>query len=215
MQAWDRYAYVNNNPVRHQDPTGHSVPVPENPWDDLYIPVSDGWDLVAAAACFVACDFLPVHYESYGPGQGAIVGDSLQQSADKSILGLAGTVNLETDIYRFGGSPNGSGVRAPRFGDFDLPHDSSPDMVVGPGPEGGASTFSDPFTSGLSGHYYKISEGTQLPDGLGIVADGIDVVESSQWPPTHHTIYPTTQMTFAEFVDKILNLPWQYKGKIK
>jgi len=24
-QAWDRYAYVNNNPVRYNDPTGHSV----------------------------------------------------------------------------------------------------------------------------------------------------------------------------------------------
>jgi hypothetical protein len=25
MQAWDRYAYVNNNPVRYNDPTGHEI----------------------------------------------------------------------------------------------------------------------------------------------------------------------------------------------
>jgi hypothetical protein len=23
VQAWDRYAYVNNSPVRHKDPSGH------------------------------------------------------------------------------------------------------------------------------------------------------------------------------------------------
>jgi len=25
VQAWDRYAYANNNPVRYNDPTGHQV----------------------------------------------------------------------------------------------------------------------------------------------------------------------------------------------
>ena len=24
-QAWDRYAFVNNNPVRYNDPTGHEI----------------------------------------------------------------------------------------------------------------------------------------------------------------------------------------------
>ena len=24
-QAWDRYAFVNNNPVRYNDPTGHDI----------------------------------------------------------------------------------------------------------------------------------------------------------------------------------------------
>jgi RHS repeat-associated protein len=30
-QAWDRYAFVNNNPVRYNDPTGHYIPGDCNP----------------------------------------------------------------------------------------------------------------------------------------------------------------------------------------
>jgi RHS repeat-associated protein len=37
-QAWDRYAYVNNNPVRYNDPTGHWL---ETAWDILNI----AWDI--------------------------------------------------------------------------------------------------------------------------------------------------------------------------
>ena len=32
-QAWDRYAYANNNPVRYNDPSGHQGCVGKN-WDD-------------------------------------------------------------------------------------------------------------------------------------------------------------------------------------
>ncbi len=43
-QAWDRYAFVNNNPVRYTDPTGHGVdcgvggnePCPDEPPDKTY-----------------------------------------------------------------------------------------------------------------------------------------------------------------------------------
>jgi hypothetical protein len=33
-QAWDRYAYVNNNPVRYNDPTGHKIKEDEDKKDD-------------------------------------------------------------------------------------------------------------------------------------------------------------------------------------
>ena len=92
VQAWDRYAFVNNNPVRYNNSSGHSIP----PWPPLLsninIPVSNGWDLIAGAACFVLCGFLPVHYESYGLGQGAIVGDSQGELAQKSVTLLGATV---------------------------------------------------------------------------------------------------------------------------
>ena len=92
VQAWDRYAFVNNNPVRYNDPSGHSIP----PWPSLFsninITVSNGWDLVAGAACFVLCGVLPVHYESYGLGEGAIVGDSPGELAQKSVTLLGATV---------------------------------------------------------------------------------------------------------------------------
>jgi hypothetical protein len=31
VQAWDRYAYTNNNPIRYNDPTGHMCSDPEDP----------------------------------------------------------------------------------------------------------------------------------------------------------------------------------------
>jgi RHS repeat-associated protein len=88
VQAWDRYAYVNNNPLRYNDPSGHAVPLPPSPFASIYVPVSNGWDLVAGAACFVLCTFLPVHFERYGPGQGAIVGDETLKPVLPFITGV-------------------------------------------------------------------------------------------------------------------------------
>jgi RHS repeat-associated protein len=215
VQAWDRYAYANNNPVRFNDPSGHSVPLPPTPFSNINIPVSNGWDLVAATVCFFAGRFLPVHFESYGLGQGAIVGDTSAQLVEKGVVAFGSAVQLNQSVYRFGGSPNGPnpGIKPPRLDiDFGLPADSPPDTTM-VGPETpplplGVSTYSDPKASGLSGYYYSLPKGTQLPEGLGIVADGKDVLPTSPNPPTHNTIFPTIQMVFKDFVDKIMELPW-------
>jgi RHS repeat-associated protein len=215
VQAWDRYAYANNNPVRFNDPSGHSVPLPPTPFSNINIPVSNGWDLVAATVCFFAGRFLPVHFESYGLGQGAIVGDTSAQLVEKGVVGFGSAVQLNQSVYRFGGSPNGPnpGIKPPRLDiDFGLPADAPPDTTM-VGPETpplplGVSTYTDPKASGLSGYYYSLPKGTQLPEGLGIVADGKDVLPTSPNPPTHNTIFPTIQMFFKDFVDKIMALPW-------
>jgi hypothetical protein len=115
-----------------------------------------------------------------------------------------------TDLYAFG---NQAGPRPPRAGGDIVPNASG--MV---GPEypplpNGASTFSDPNVAPLTGHYHKLPGGTQLPDGLRVIPDGIDVNPASFHPPTHHTIYPSQQMPFDDFVTLFKNLPWQYVGK--
>jgi hypothetical protein len=77
----------------------------------------------------------------------------------------------------------------------------------------GASTFADPFRSRLTGHYHRLPAGTPLPDGLGGVADGVDANPMSHHGPTHHTIFPSVQVSMEQFVELFKNLPWEYAGK--
>jgi hypothetical protein len=116
---------MNNNPIRYNDPSGHEVPLPSFP-SSINIPVNNGFDLIAAVACFFLCGFLPVHFESYGPGQGAIVGDTAAEIANKTTIGLGATI-LDGDISspsgnsadKFNGEPATSGypeVIDPRTG---------------------------------------------------------------------------------------------------
>lgn len=81
--------------------------------------------------------------------------------------------------------------------------------------EGGASAFGDVNQAPLAGHYHTLPAGTPLPNGLGLIADGSDIYQSSRRGPTHHTIYPTRDMSFDEFSRLYQSLPWQYGGKIK
>ena len=78
-------------------------------------------------------------------------------------------------------------------------------------PPTGASTFADIQNIPLTGHYYKLDQGIELPSGLGVIADGKDV--GGVHSPTHHTIYPTRPMTSTEFQEKFLACGWIYVGK--
>lgn len=90
-----------------------------------------------------------------------------------------------TDLHAFG---NASGPRAPREGiDFHVGDDGMVIPQSGPAPHG-ASTFGDPAHAPLTGPYHRIPAGTELPEGFGVIADGIDVLPGSVHPPTHHTI---------------------------
>jgi hypothetical protein len=116
------------------------------------------------------------------------------------------------DLYAFGSKAR---PRPPRIG-IDL-IEVVPGQV---GPENppfptGASTFADPQQAPLSGPYHRLPQGTPLPDGIQVVADGKDVHPGSQNEPSHHTIYPGSQMTPEQFIDAFLGLPWEYAGTKK
>jgi hypothetical protein len=121
-------------------------------------------------------------------------------------------------LYAFGGSPeHNSAPRPPRplieaRGDMAVEGDATVLRQSPPLPQG-ASLFADPGRAPLNGHCYRIDAGTLLPEGLGVVADGRDVVALSPHDPTHHTLYPTRRMPFEEFVRLYLELPWEYAGR--
>ena len=82
----------------------------------------------------------------------------------------------------------------------------------GPLPRG-ASNVTNVENAPLSGHYHMLPKGIQLPEGLGIIADGSDVVPHSPHGKGHYTIFPTRQMTVREFNELYKSLQWMYGGK--
>ena len=74
--------------------------------------------------------------------------------------------------------------------------------------------MNDVTNAPLTGHYYQLDAGTELPDGLGIIQEGCDIFPDSPHGPGHSTIYPTKPMTVEEFNDLYKSLPWKYGGKI-
>jgi hypothetical protein len=62
------------------------------------------------------------------------------------------------------------------------------------------------------GQSHTLPAGTQLPPGLGVIADGKDV--GGTHAPGHHSIVPTQPMTPQEFEDKYTSLPWKKGPKV-
>ncbi|WP_280353757.1 putative T7SS-secreted protein [Nocardia otitidiscaviarum] len=117
---------------------------------------------------------------------------------------------VPTDLHAFG---NATVPRPPRPKDFGV---EDVDAMLHPEAttyRHGASTFDSPEGKPVKGHYHVLPEGTQLPEGLEVMADGRDV--SGPMSAGHHTIYPTRSMTLSEFQDLYASLPWQYGGRIK
>ena len=79
------------------------------------------------------------------------------------------------DLYAFG---NRLRPRPPRVEGVDLKPGQRADIIpnanglVGPDTPGGASLFSDPAQAPVAGHYHVLPAGTELPEGLVLVADG-------------------------------------------
>jgi len=114
-------------------------------------------------------------------------------------------VTVPRTLYAFG---NRQRPRPPRQNkDIAVENDS----VKPTKPPTGASTFGDIQYAPITGHYHQLNQNTELPEGLDVVADGKDV--GGTHSPTHHSIYPSREMPFTEFVEKFLNSGWVYFGK--
>jgi hypothetical protein len=114
-------------------------------------------------------------------------------------------VTVPITLYAFG---NRQRPRPPRQ-NKDIAVEN--DCVKPTNPLTGASTFGDVQYAPLTGHYHKLNQDTQLPEGLNVIADGREV--GGTHSPTHHTIYPSQEMPFTEFVEKFLSSGWVYAGK--
>ncbi len=68
----------------------------------------------------------------------------------------------------------------------------------------GASAFDKPSNAPITGWYHILPKGTQLLDGLAIIADGIDVNPKSPHGVGHHTII---EMTVEKFNELFRSLP--------
>jgi len=193
-QDWDRYSYVHNSPINFTDPTGHDCEA-ERGWLDE--PCGSGANLEGPFVTSAVSD------NPAEDGIGTVTTANIPQQNSSNVT--------SEDLYAFGGST--TGPRAPRAG-TDIPVNGNGNVVPQqlPNPMG-ASSFGDVNNAPLTGPYWKIPSGTDLPDGLQVVADGVDVVPNSTLPETHHTIFPVQPMSFEDFVKFFLNLPWELAGK--
>jgi hypothetical protein len=136
-----------------------------------------------------------------------IVPGAIGRNADEA----AGLVrSLDKDLYAFG---NRTGPRPPRVGVDVVPDANGMLAPQTLSDKMGASTFADPSQAPLNGHYHRLPAGTELPSGLDVLADGLDVTPRSRHPASHHTIFNTVEMTVDRYIDLFRNLPWEYGGK--
>jgi Tse2 ADP-ribosyltransferase toxins len=121
-------------------------------------------------------------------------------------------VKTLVDLFAFGSKAK---PREPRRDDDIYTDDEGNVGPEYPDSACGVSTFANIDRCTLKGHYFLLPAGTELPDDLDVVSDGVDVQPESKQPPTHHTIFPTRRMSWNHFVELIEMLPWQYAGKKK
>ena len=188
------YAYCHNNPVIYVDPSGHDVcPLAVQKYKEKGYSDEDA--------------VIMANYDKLREEQGIDAAERYWKEQTKGSKSGSTTA----DIYSFGNKSAPRGARPKQ--DFNVENfDSIVGPETGPLPKG-ASNVLDVNSAPLSGHYHMLPAGTQMPDGLDIIADGIDVIPNSPHGVGHHTIFPTRAMTVNEFNELYKSLPWQYGGK--
>jgi RHS repeat-associated protein len=115
------------------------------------------------------------------------------------------------DLHAFG---NKTAPRPPRIGKDIFPNQDGVLPAQKPPLPQGASTVADLNETSLTGHYHVLPAGTPVPEGFGVLADGVDVLPGSPHRAAHYTIFNTVSMEPDNFVQLFSDLPWTYGGKL-
>ncbi len=65
----------------------------------------------------------------------------------------------------------------------------------------------------VGGQTWRLHQGSELPDGLAIHADGADV--GGHAPAGRRTIYPSKAMPLSEFNQKLGGMDWTHLGVVR
>ena len=105
VQAWDRYAYSNNNPVKYIDPSGHSITIPcifcNQTWGN-YSSTPGLENRVIDIASTVGCFFIGCHVDTKND---IITGPTEKEYATASVFSIGPTplsvvTSSETAVIR-------------------------------------------------------------------------------------------------------------------
>jgi hypothetical protein len=131
-----------------------------------------------------------------------------------------GPARTAEDLYAWGGSKDDGFPRPPRPKDFGV---ESLDETVGPydptAPtdevRGGSTyaTVEQGQAEGLTRQVFRLPEGSELPPGMAVHADGRDAGGAE--PDGHRTLYPTDKTPLGEFRSSWSHeLSWVHHGKV-
>ncbi len=93
-QAWDRYAYVNNNPLRYNDPSGHRVAPPcwycDRTWFG-YSNIGGLWNKITDVTVKIGCFFVGCHVDT---GKDIVRGPTEEEAMNAAILGMVSPMGM-------------------------------------------------------------------------------------------------------------------------